>query len=69
MTGKLSIPASWDAETDVVVVGAGAAGLRRGGDRTRGGGAEVTVLEADAEVGGMMLHLLWRVLGAEQRLQ
>jgi 3-oxosteroid 1-dehydrogenase len=53
MTGKLRSPASWDAETDVVVVGSGFAGLVAA-SIARGRGADVVVLEADAEIGGMM---------------
>ncbi|HLY34941.1 MAG TPA: FAD-dependent oxidoreductase [Jatrophihabitantaceae bacterium] len=53
MAGKLPVPSTWDAETDVVVVGAGFAGLVAAAI-ARGRGAEVTVLEADSEIGGMM---------------
>ena len=53
MTGKLPVPGTWDVETDVVVVGAGFAGLVAAAI-ARGRGADVTVLEADHEIGGMM---------------
>ena len=53
MTGKLPVPATWDVETDVVVVGAGFAGLVAAAI-ARGRGADVTVLESDHEIGGMM---------------
>lgn len=53
MAGKLPAPGTWDAETDVVVVGAGFAGLVAAAI-ARGRGAEVIVLEADSEIGGMM---------------
>jgi succinate dehydrogenase/fumarate reductase flavoprotein subunit len=53
MTGKLRSPDIWDAETDVVVVGAGFAGLVAA-SIAKGRGADVVVLEADSDVGGMM---------------
>jgi 3-oxosteroid 1-dehydrogenase len=53
MTGKLPVPGTWDTETDVVVVGSGFAGLVAAAI-ARGRGAEVIVLEADHEIGGMM---------------
>jgi len=53
MNSKLPTPALWDAETDVVVVGSGFAGLVAAAI-ARGRGAHVIVLEADDEIGGMM---------------
>jgi NADPH-dependent 2,4-dienoyl-CoA reductase/sulfur reductase-like enzyme len=53
MTGKRRSPDKWDFETDVVVVGAGFAGLVAAAI-ARGRGAEVMVLEADDEIGGIM---------------
>ncbi len=53
MTGKLRSPEAWDAETDVVVVGSGFAGLVAA-SIAKGRGADVVVLEADADIGGMM---------------
>ncbi|MCW2645733.1 MAG: Fumarate reductase/succinate dehydrogenase flavoprotein domain protein [Pseudonocardiales bacterium] len=53
MTGKRRSPDKWDLETDVVVVGAGFAGLVAAAI-ARGRGAEVMVLEADDEIGGIM---------------
>jgi succinate dehydrogenase/fumarate reductase flavoprotein subunit len=50
---SLQLPASWDHETDVVVVGAGFAGFVAAAI-AHGRGASVTMLEADAEVGGIM---------------
>ena len=46
-------PASWDSETDVVVVGGGFAGLVAAAT-ARGRGREVIVLEAAQEPGGIM---------------
>ena len=46
-------PASWDSETDVVVVGGGFAGLVAAAT-ARGRGREVIVLEAGDEPGGIM---------------
>ncbi|MGH3256840.1 MAG: FAD-dependent oxidoreductase [Streptosporangiaceae bacterium] len=46
-------PASWDSETDVVVVGGGFAGLVAAAT-ARGRGSEVIVLEAGEEPGGIM---------------
>jgi succinate dehydrogenase/fumarate reductase flavoprotein subunit len=53
MTGKLRSPESWDAECDVVVVGSGFAGLVAA-SIAKHRGADVLVLEADADIGGMM---------------
>jgi 3-oxosteroid 1-dehydrogenase len=46
-------PASWDSETDVIVVGGGFAGLVAAAT-ARGRGSEVIVLEAAEEPGGIM---------------
>jgi len=48
-----NLPQSWDVETDVLVVGAGFAGFVAAAI-ARGRGSEVTMLEADDEVGGIM---------------
>jgi 3-oxosteroid 1-dehydrogenase len=49
----LRLPQSWDAETDVVVVGAGFAGFVAAAI-AHGRGSKVIMLEAGDEVGGMM---------------
>jgi 3-oxosteroid 1-dehydrogenase len=48
-----TLPQHWDVETDVLVVGAGFAGFVAAAI-ARGRGSEVTMLEADNEVGGIM---------------
>ncbi|MDT4937010.1 MAG: 3-oxosteroid 1-dehydrogenase [Pseudonocardiales bacterium] len=53
MTGKRRSPETWDAEAGVVVVGAGFAALVAA-SIARARGADVIVLEADSEIGGMM---------------
>jgi len=53
MIGNRRSPEKWDLETDVVVVGSGFAGLVAAAI-ARGRGAEVLVLEADHEIGGIM---------------
>jgi 3-oxosteroid 1-dehydrogenase len=52
-TQKMRPPLSWNAETDVVVVGSGFAAFVAA-SIARGRGCEVVMLEADDEVGGMM---------------
>ena len=53
MTDKHRPPQTWDIEADVVVVGSGFAGLVAA-SIARGRGAEVVVLEAADEIGGIM---------------
>ncbi|HWP84680.1 MAG TPA: FAD-binding protein [Terriglobia bacterium] len=50
-TAPAEIPAQWDLEADVVVIGSGATGLPAA-IRARDGGASVIVVEANYEIGG-----------------
>ena len=46
-----SLPAHWDREADVVVIGSGAAGLPAA-IAAREGGASVILIEAERDIGG-----------------